>query len=159
MMNCAICDALSPCVLSFFQGLAVQVRDLETRVEPQCGCRQSTAFPSSAHISFLADPREDEIVVAEMNVWREERHGQSAQNNFRFECDIIRGDGQIIAEMPQSWLTGEFYAPRFVEWARERIGSAMAWLESQLPLIASTVSQRFDPGRSRRGTETGSTEG
>ena len=142
MDNCDLCNHVAHCLLVDFRGIAARISTIERRVNTQCQCYSTSAFPLSAYLSFFSNvPQADEIVVAEMQIHMQEQ-------GATFECDILRNNQDIVAEIPARFFRGMCGGPEYHKWARECVQDGLFWILQQESLLTRIVSEYFNTAAS-----------
>ena len=112
------------------EAVSAKVESIEQPITSMIGFSKSDYFPLRAYLSFLRHKNGDEIVVS-VDVVKKHDGG------FSIECDISKGDGEILAEMPS--LSIEIDLPTI-----ENSSSIDRWITS----FEIFLSEKFDVLRS-----------
>jgi len=94
-------DYLESRIRPHLEALSAKVESIERPITSRIGFSKSDFFPLRAYLSFLRDRIGDEIVLS-VDV-------KKCNGGLMIECEILKGEGQILAEMPS--LNIEIDAP------------------------------------------------
>jgi hypothetical protein len=94
-------DYLESRIRQNLEALSAKVESIEQPITSRIGFSKNDFFPLRAHLSFLRDRIGDEVVLS-VDV-------KKYDGGFIIECEILKGEGQILAEMPS--LNIEINAP------------------------------------------------
>jgi hypothetical protein len=85
-------DYLESRIKPRLEALSARVKSTEQPIISSIGFSKNDFFPLRANLSFLRNSIGDEVALA-VDV-------KKCEVGFIIECDILKGEGQIIAEMP-----------------------------------------------------------
>jgi len=85
-------DYLASRIRPNLEALSAKVESTEQPITARIGFSKNDFFPLRAYLSFLRDRIGDEVVLS-VDV-------KKYDGGFIIECEILKGEGQILAEMP-----------------------------------------------------------
>lgn len=122
-------DYLESRIRPNLEALRAKVESFEQPIASRIGFSKNDFFPLRAYLSFLRDRIGDEVVLS-VDV-------KKYDGGFIIECEILKGESQILAEMPS--LDIEINAPTI-----ETSSSMDRWVAS----FESFLIENFDVLRS-----------
>src|SRR5216684_6219495 len=94
-------DYLESRIRPKLEALSAEIKSIEQPITSRIGFSKNDFFPLRAYLSFLRDRIGDEVALS-IDVTK-------FDGGFIIECEILKGEGQILAEMPP--LNIEINAP------------------------------------------------